>query len=177
MLEKKHTNNSIEVGVSYSLQIQWTMIYKFRGRRLLGSVYLHLSAPRYVSICQMSSVPVLEERRAGGGGHWGTQMTLPPQYGGDSCWNVLLFKFSASQPCSSRWPAENNISRVFLASRPRWEDLKSPVMLRGIAVRWRESFPRPCRGVNATEFTLRNKYKQGKNGTMFLGFFSTFEQK
>lgn len=58
----------------------------------------------------------------------------------------------------------------FSASSPWWEDLKGPVMLQGTAVRWRESFPRPCRGVNTTEFTLWNKYKQGKNGTMFVFF-------
>lgn len=58
----------------------------------------------------------------------------------------------------------------FSASSPWWEDLKGPVMLQGTAVRWRESFPRPCRGINTTEFTLWNKYKQGKNGTMFVFF-------
>lgn len=40
----------------------------------------------------------------------------------------------------------------FSASSPWWEDLKGPVMLQGTAVRWRENFPRPCRGVNTTKF-------------------------
>lgn len=103
------------------------------------------------------------------GGHRGTQ-TLPPQYGGDSWWNVLLFNFPCEAASFSPLACWKLYQQSFSASSPRWEDLKGPVMLRGIAVRWRESFPRPCRGVNTTEFTLWNKYKQSKNGTMFVFF-------